>query len=308
MRPVVISMPGNDAMAVDLVQRLDGEAGTATVRRFPDGESYVRVESALEGRHAIIVCTLDRPDDKLVPLLLLAAAARDSGARSVGLVAPYLAYMRQDKRFHPGETISAQHVAAWISSRFDWLVTVDPHLHRIAELSQVYTIPAFAVHAADSLAEWLRAHVSKPLLIGPDEESMQWVGQVAGRANAPFVVLSKTRRGDRDVQVSVPDVERWRSHTPVLVDDIVSTGRTMIETVVHLRRAGLAAPVCLAVHAVFAQTAFDDLRAAGAADVASCDTIAHPSNRIHLGAPLAAAVLTLLKHAGQRTGLALPSR
>ena len=293
MRPVVIPMPGNEAAVAQLAQRLDGEVGAAIVRRFPDGESHVRLETSLEGRHAVIVCTLDRPDDKLVPLLLLAAAARDSGAHSVGLVAPYLAYMRQDTRFHPGETISAKHVAAWISSRFDWLVTVDPHLHRISELSQVYTIPALAVHAAGSLAGWLRTHVQQPLLIGPDEESAQWVAQVARLADAPYVVLRKTRRGDRDVDISVPEVARWRAHTPVLVDDIVSTGRTMIETVVHLRKAGLASPVCLAVHAVFAQTAFDDLRAAGAADIASCDTIAHPSNRIRLGEPLAAAVLTL---------------
>jgi ribose-phosphate pyrophosphokinase len=132
--------------------------------------------------------------------------------------------------------------------------------------------------------------VPHPLLIGPDEESSQWVSDVAHRASAPFVVLTKTRRGDREVEVSVPDIERWRSHTPVLVDDIVSTARTMIETVGHLRRAGLAAPVCVAVHAVFAQTAYEDLRAAGASDSVSCDTIRHPSNRIALAPAIAAAV------------------
>lgn len=135
---------------------------------------------------------------------------------------------------------------------------------------------------------------ARPLLIGPDEESAQWVGAVAQHALAPFVVLRKTRRGDRDVEVPLPDVERWRSRTPVLVDDIVSTARTMIETVGHLRQAGLAAPVCVAVHAVFAQTAFEDLRAAGAGEIVSCDTIRHPSNRIPLAAAIAAGVRTLL--------------
>jgi ribose-phosphate pyrophosphokinase len=173
-------------------------------------------------------------------------------------------------------------------------VTVDPHLHRITDLSQVYSVPTRVVHAADSVAAWVRAQVRHPVLIGPDEESAQWVGDVARRAEAPFVVLTKKRRGDRDVEVSVPDVERWRLHTPVLVDDIVSTARTMIETVGHLRRAGLAAPVCVAVHAVFAQTAFEELRAAGAADIVSCDTIRDPSNRIALAAAIAAGVRELL--------------
>lgn len=307
MKPVLIAMPGNDAATAGLAQRLDADAGSATVRRFPDGESYVRVATALGGRDAIIVCTLDRPDDKLVPLLLLASAARDSGARSVGLVAPYLAYMRQDAAFHPGETASARHVAAWLSSRFDGLVTVDPHLHRIVDISQLYAIPVRVVHAADRLADWLHEQVHAPLLIGPDEESAQWVAQVARRAGAPFVVLRKTRRGDRDVEVSLPDVERWRTRTPVLVDDIVSTGRTMIETVQQLRRAGLAAPWCVAVHAVFAQNAFDDLLAAGAAGIASCDTIAHRSNRIGLAAPLAAAVAALLADIGRAPRRAGPT-
>ena len=176
----------------------------------------------------------------------------------------------------------------------DWLVTVDPHLHRIADLSQVYSIPSRVVHAAEGVAGWVRLNVKHPLLIGPDEESAQWVGDVARRAGAPFVVLTKTRTGNREVEVSVPEVDRWRLHTLVLVDDIVSSAHTMIATVDHLRLAGLVAPICIAVHAVFAQTACEDLRAAGVAQIVSCDTIAHPSNRIALAPAIAECIRKLL--------------
>ena len=294
MKTVVLAMPGNERLADELAAQLTSDRVAVIVRRFPDGESYVRVEQPIGGRRAIIVCTLDRPDDKLVPLLLLASAVREAGASAVGLVAPYLAYMRQDQRFYPGETISAEHISSWISSHVDWLVTVDPHLHRIAALSAVYTIPTRVAHAAEAVASWIKARVVQPLLVGPDEESGQWVADVARNADAPFVVLTKTRLGDLDVDVSVPDVERWRSHTPVLVDDIVSTARTMIETAGHLRRAGLAPPICVAIHAVFAQTAFEDLLVAGAAEIVSCDTIPHPSNRIALASAIAARIRELL--------------
>jgi len=293
MKPLVVAMPGNEPFADALAAEAGMDRIPVTVRRFPDGESYVRADPLVQGRRVSIACTLDRPDDKLVPLLLLAAAVREAGALSVGLVAPYLAYMRQDRRFHPGETISARHVAAWISRHFDWLATVDPHLHRIAELSQIYGIASRVVHAGHSVAAWVQSKVRNPLLIGPDEESAQWVGDVASQANAPFVVLRKIRHGDREVEVSVPDVEHWRSHTPVLVDDIVSTARTMIAAVDHLRRAGMAPPVCVAVHAVFAQSAFEDLREAGAGDIVSCDTVAHPTNRISIVPAVAAAVQDL---------------
>ncbi|WP_231973447.1 ribose-phosphate pyrophosphokinase-like domain-containing protein [Variovorax sp. HW608] len=119
MTPLLLALQGNDPMAGRLTAALSAEAGAAIVRRFPDGESYVRVESAVQGRQVAVVRTLDRPDDKLVSLLLLAAAARESGAASVGLIAPYLAYKRQDVRFRPGETVSARHLAAWLSSGID---------------------------------------------------------------------------------------------------------------------------------------------------------------------------------------------
>lgn len=293
-QPLLLSMPGNDAMADQLASELGIERGRATVRRFPDGESYVRVESMVDGRSVCIVCTLDRPDAKLVPLLLLAAAARETGASKVGLVAPYLAYMRQDARFHSGEVVSARHIAAWLSGCFDWVVTVDPHLHRLSTLSDVFTVPTRNVHAADAIASWLRGNVSRPVLLGPDAESAQWVDDVARRAQAPSTVLRKTRHGDRDVEVSVPDVDRWRGHTPVLVDDIASTGHTLAAAISQLRRALIQAPVCIAVHAVFAGRAEQRLLSAGAQRVVSCDTIAHSSNGIAIGGALALAVREML--------------
>jgi ribose-phosphate pyrophosphokinase len=286
-KPVMIAMPGNEQFADALAACLPLDRGAAAVRHFPDGESYVRVTSAVEGRDAFIVCTLDRPDPKLVPLLLLAAAAREAGAASIGLVAPYLAYMRQDRRFHPGETVSAQHMGAWLSPRIDWLVTVDPHLHRIADLSEVFSVPSRVVHAASSVAQWVGKHVRNPLLVGPDGESAQWTRDVARQLNAPCVVLNKARHGDFDVRISLPGIEQWHDHTPVLVDDIVSTGRTMAVTVKRLCEAGLPASVCVAVHAVFAPTALGELRAAGAGEIVSCDTISHPTNRISIAAAVA---------------------
>jgi ribose-phosphate pyrophosphokinase len=216
----------------------------------------------------------------LVAVALLAATARDLGARRIGVVAPYLPYMRQDARLRPGEGVTSRYVGRWISGLLDWLVTIDPHLHRHTSLADVYEVPATAVTAAPAIATWLRAQVAKPVLIGPDAESAQWVRAVATLADAPCIVLDKRRRGDREVDICVPDVQRWRDHTPVLVDDIISTAQTMSETIGHLRRAGLRPAVCVGVHAIFADDAEATLRRAGAATVVTCDTIAHPTNAI----------------------------
>jgi ribose-phosphate pyrophosphokinase len=287
--PLVAALPGNESLAARLAEGLGGDLARTEFRRFPDEESYVRFDSELKGRSLVLVCTLDRPDAKFLPLAFAAGVARELGAVRVGLVAPYLAYMRQDRRFQPGEAVTAPMFAQLLSRTFDWLVTVDPHLHRVHGLKDIYAIPATALHAAPLLSEWIAREVKAPLLVGPDEESAQWVGAVAREAGALHVVLSKIRKGDREVEVSVPEVERWRGHTPVLVDDIISSARTMIETLTHLNRADMKPAVCVGVHAVFASGAYAALEAAGPARIVTTDSIPHPSNIIPI-APL------LLKH------------
>lgn len=295
MKPILLALPGNEMLAHSLAHHIAADIGQLSLRRFPDGETNLRIESELAGRAVILLATLDQPDEKLFPLILAAGTAKELGASSVGLVAPYLAYMRQDQRFQPGEAISSVYFARCLSSAMDWLVTADPHLHRRHSLDEIYTIPSQVVHAALPIAAWIRTSIGAPLLVGPDAESEQWVAAVAKAAGAPYVILQKVRHGDHDVEVSVPEVGRWHGCTPVLVDDIISTAHTMMATVAHLHRAQLAPPVCIGVHAVFAGEAYQQLLASGVARVLTCNTIPHPSNAIDLSDLLALAILALIK-------------
>jgi ribose-phosphate pyrophosphokinase len=260
-------------------------------RHFPDGESYIRFVDDLAGRVVILICTLAQPNNKILDLLFTAATARDLGAAKIGLVAPYLAYMRQDRRFKPGEAVTSREVARLISRACDWLVTVDPHLHRYGSLAELYSIPAQVVHAAPAISAWIRANVADPILIGPDSESQQWVAAVARDAGAAFTVLEKTRRGDRDVRISIRDSLSLHDRTPVLIDDIVSSGRTMLEAI-RLMDSRVR-PVCIAVHGLFADDSDLLLTAAGARLVTS-NTIPHPTNAIEVQSEIADAARSLI--------------
>lgn len=287
--PLFIAMPGNEAMTHKLARMLMAEVGQIELRAFPDGETYLRLKSNLSNRTLVMVCTLDRPNEKILSLLFAAATARELGAAKVGLVAPYLAYMRQDRRFKPGEAVTSREVARLVSDAFDWLVTVDPHLHRYRSLAEIYRIPTRVVHAAPLISQWIRAHVSNPLIIGPDVESEQWVSAVAREAGAPYSVLEKVRRGDRDVDISIRNLHDFAGRTPVFVDDVISSGRTMLQAVRLILELGASKPVCVGVHGLFADDA-DTLLAQAGASVVTSNSIPHKTNDIDVGEIVAAAI------------------
>jgi ribose-phosphate pyrophosphokinase len=282
MKTIILVLPGNEKLAANLTEKLNATIGKVTIRHFPDGESYIRIHDDVKDKKVVIVCSLSQPDEKLLPLYFLSNVAKDLGAKCTCLVAPYLAYMRQDKIFNEGEGITSHYFAALLSRFADSLITVDPHLHRIHNLGQVYDIPTKVVHAASHISDWIKNNIENPVLVGPDSESEQWVSEVAKSANVPFIVLEKIRHGDRNVEVSIPHLENFQQHTPVMVDDIISTARTMIETVGHLKKAGMRPPVCIGVHGVFADQAYQDLLDSGVAKVVTCNTIPHESNAIDL--------------------------
>ncbi len=296
---VVFGFPGQEGLARKLADGMVANDMVATsgemlLRRFPDGETYVRLDSPVDGHRVILACGLDHPDDRAMGLLFAAATARELGATQVGIVAPYLGYMRQDARFQPGEAVTSRHVARMLSQHADWLLTVDPHLHRYRSLDEIYSIPSVVVPAAPVIAAWITANVARPLLVGPDVESEQWVAEVARLAGAPHVVMTKTRHGDREVEIARSDFSAWGDRTPVLVDDIISTARTMVAAAKRLVEAGLQKPVCIGVHALFAPDALALLET-GAAHVATCNTIAHVTNAIDMAPAMIDAVVEVLR-------------
>jgi ribose-phosphate pyrophosphokinase len=301
MKPQVIAMPGADGCAERIARNLGARRCALESRRFPDGETYLRVADDVAGCDMAVVAHLRDPDPQLPGLLFTADALRELGAARVGLVAPYLPYMRQDMRFRPGEAVTSRTFAGLISAAFQWLVTVDPHLHRYVSLDAIYRISSSVVPSAPAIAAWVRAHVAQPVVIGPDQESLQWVASVAALAGCPHLVFEKHRHGDRDVELVLPNMQALQGHTPVLVDDIISSAHTLANAVQRLLALGFAAPVCVGVHAVFAGDAAAVLQAAGAARVVSCNTLPHASNAIDLTDALAEAARVELarRHAGR---------
>lgn len=287
---VLFTIPGNESMGHLLLDMLDVQPGEVLIKRFPDGETYVKVMSDVHEKEVIIACSLHHPDTKILPLYYLAKTLKEFRASSITLVAPYLAYMRQDKRFTEGECITSALFAKLLSSFIDRLITIDPHLHRHSSLDELYSIHTSVLHAAPLIAGWIRENIGLPVIIGPDSESEQWIREVAGLAEAPYVLLEKTRISDKKVQISFPAVEKYLQHTPVLVDDIISTASTMSETIRLLAAAGLRSPVCVGIHAVMAGGAYDKLIKAGAARIVTTNSIIHPSNAIHVERMLATAV------------------
>jgi len=259
------------------------------VHRFPDGESKVRLPTDLPER--VILCrSLDRPNNKLVELLLTADTARTNGVRRLDLVAPYLCYMRQDCAFHPGEAVSQRIIGRWLASLFDEIITVDPHLHRIHRLDEALPAKrAVSLSAGTLLARFLQSQVRDAVLIGPDAESRQWVSEIAAQSGMAYRVAEKQRVSDCEVHVSLP-TEDLKGRTAVIVDDVASTAHTLAAAARRLHEGGAAVVHCCVTHGLFVDDAEALLRDAGVDQVWSTDSIQHASNAIELAGLLAVAL------------------
>ena len=281
---ILIGFPEGQALAGNLAARTGLPLHQVALHRFPDGESLVRLEAAPE--RAIIVRSLDRPNDKLVELQFLAGALRERGAKELTLIAPYLAYMRQDMEFRPGEVVSQRIMGRWLGGLFDRVITVDPHLHRTHDLGEVFPGGrCAALSAGPLLGAWARAQGSAEqgwIILGPDEESEHLVQGAAESAGVTGIVGLKVRRGDHDVSVGLPDGTVLAGRTVLFVDDIISSGSTLIDAAKVAYAHGAARVLAATVHAVFPMERLEAFRAAGIESVVSTDGIPHPTNAIGL--------------------------
>ena len=280
MNAICFSLPEDLRFADGLSKALGATHGELEVHVFPDGETRVRLGADCSQKSVILVYSGRDPNRNALPLHFAAQAAKAMGGSSIGLVAPYLPYMRQDTSFREGEAVSAIAYARFLSASFDWIATIDPHLHRIQSLDDIFNIPALCISSIPAVADWIGGNVANPIIVGPDQESRQWVEPVARALGVSWTVLTKTRTGDRQVKVSLPDPEMVRGRSAVIVDDISSSGRTLAEAARALNALGSRPVTCIVVHALLADGAEAALREAGVARLVSTNTIAHSTNAI----------------------------
>jgi len=269
------------AMAQAAAEQADLFCAVIERHRFPDGELRLRLPEALPNR-VVLWRGLHQPNEKLVELLIAARTTRVLGAKHLTLVAPYLAYMRQDMAFRPGEAISQRIVGSFLANLFDAVITVDPHLHRVATLEEAIPVPdAVVLSGAPLLADHIAAQRGDVLLMGPDEEALQWVAVAAQRHGWDHAVCRKTRHGDREVDIELPAVS-VAGRAVVLIDDVASSGHTLVRAIELLRGAGTASVDVAVTHALFAADALARVQLAGAGEVWSTDCIAHPTNAVSI--------------------------
>jgi ribose-phosphate pyrophosphokinase len=227
--------------------------------------------------------------------LFAAEALRRNGAERLVLVAPYLCYMRQDAAFHPGEAISQKAIGQFLADLVDRVITVDAHLHRTADIHDVFPgIEADNLSAMPAIADALRAAGVDPqtVVVGPDAESRPWVSELASRLGVAHAVAQKIRRGDRSVAVALTDPKVVQGRPVLLVDDIVSSGGTLAACARNIFEAGAASVDAVVTHALFPPDTTEELVQAGIRSIRSTNSVPHPTNAITLDGVLAAALHT----------------
>lgn len=284
-------LPSAATEAARLAERLGVPMHAIDLHRFPDGELRVTVGPA--AATTIVYTSLDRPNDKLLALLFAAEALRRGGARRLVLVAPYLCYMRQDAAFQAGEAISQKVIGSLLAQTVDRVVTVDAHLHRTRDIRDMFPgIEADDLSAMPAIAEALRVANVDPatVVVGPDAESEPWVADLAGRLRLQHAVARKVRHGDRSVEIHFDDATLFSGRPALLVDDIVSSGGTLMTCARALVAAGASSVNAIVTHALFPSEMMTGMFDAGLRSIRSTSSVPHPTNAIPLDETLAAAL------------------
>lgn len=278
---VILTFPDYHTQAQHLAEALAIPCDSIDVHHFPDSESRVTLPSIVAD-HVIIYCGLEHPNNKLVELLLTAKTLRKQHCKRISLVAPYLCYMRQDIAFHKGEAISQEIIGQFLSGLFDDIVTIDAHLHRTNSLNKVFPDTNTShVTAAGLFANQLQQMQMAAVLLGPDAESAQWVNQIARDSNLPYTVANKVRHSDAHVSIMLPEYD-FTNKTVIVIDDVISSGTTIINTAKLLKEKNVSQLYVLVTHALFNNHVHEKLKQAGINEIWSSDSIPHSTNKISI--------------------------
>jgi ribose-phosphate pyrophosphokinase len=299
LKPLVIGGSNGEHLAIELSQLMGLELVSVEIKKFPDGETYVRILGDVSGRDVVYINSLQRsPNESLIETLLTLDALRDLGAARLIAVIPYMSYARQDSRFNPGEAISVQTIAKLFKSmRLDHLVTVDMHLHRITDPSSLFGANFHNITGVRELAKYIKRNysVENTVVIGPDEEAEQWAKIMAeDLGGLEYGVLKKTRITAEKVAV-VAEGLNVQGENVIIVDDIISTGGTIVEAVNALRGLGVREIYVTTVHPLLIGNAYAKLLRLNLRDLVGTNSVLSPISKVSIAPAIGEKIMEILR-------------
>jgi|TARA_Y100000310_G_scaffold63439_1_gene58863 ribose-phosphate pyrophosphokinase len=269
-------------LAQKIAKRLRCTYSNLNIKKFPDNEIGMRFMSNVRGKAVVLVQSFyGNVNECIVEALFAAETARDLGAKKVFLIAPYFPYTRKDKRYEPGECISGKVLSKIISRYFDKVYIVDPHLHRKTRLPDLFSIKSKKLTSNPCIVDYIKTNIKNPLIVGPDKGSLEMVKTVAHGLRCKYAVIEKKRISGRKVKVRLNKKLKLDNKNIVFVDDIISTGNTILECTKILRKLGMKKFYCIAVHGIFVENALERLRKANI-KVVTTNTIPNKVDKIDI--------------------------
>ncbi|PKK85537.1 MAG: ribose-phosphate diphosphokinase [Thermoplasmata archaeon HGW-Thermoplasmata-1] len=284
---IIVSGTASKEISAELSQLTGIKLAKTEIKRFPDGECYVRILSngeSIRGKHAIVVQTT-YPDPNLIELFLLQGALREAGVSRITTIIPYYGYARQDTIFKEGEVVSAKALATLIQVNSDDVVIIDPHKEYICDF---FDVPARAATAVPQIAARLIEH-GVDMVLAPDKGAMARAEMAARIIGCPYDYLEKTRIDGETVVMKAKELD-VRGKRVAIVDDIISTGGTMAKAISHLKSQGATKVYACCTHGLFTGSAIDKLKNGGADEIVCTDTIESENSNISAAGAIADAL------------------
>jgi len=274
---LVMSGSANRALAAEVAQQLDTELCQVTLRRFADGEIFVKIDENVRGRDVFIIQSTNPPAENILELLLLMDAAKRASAARITAVIPYFGYARQDRKDQPRVAISAKLMANLVSQAgADRVLAIDFHQHQLQgffdlPVDHLYASPVFVAH-------YRQKELKDLVVVASDVGGAKMARGFAKRLNASLAIIDKRRTAANVAEVVnvVGDVE---GKDCIIPDDMIDTGGTMTEAAHALKRLGAGKIYLCATHALLSGPAVERLKQAPVEEVAVTNTIALPPER-----------------------------
>ncbi|MCS7139055.1 MAG: ribose-phosphate diphosphokinase [Crenarchaeota archaeon] len=268
----IIVGPASASLGKRICSLLGLERIDVYTKEFPDGEVYIRLLGDVKGVDALIIQSLSPPQDRnLLILLQLIAAFKANGGENASVVIPYMAYARQDRIFLPGENASAHLVAKMIEAAgADRVALVEPHSEHAVQGFKNRII----IDVTRSFAKYyLENGFKEAYVVAPDKNAAMRARRLAEMINGGFGWVEKIRDKETGGISSSEGELNPRSRKTILIDDIISTGGTIIEAMRLLKMKGASFISVACVHGLFVENAYNKIKNEGASSILSSDTV-----------------------------------